>query len=87
MKYVLMVEFAIISAAQRAEIGNLASALAAQNEELERLKEDLAEMSRVPVHPQYFHLPGQLTENRDLQYFIPSLEIFQSRFTFTIQFM
>ncbi|KAJ7378123.1 hypothetical protein OS493_024788 [Desmophyllum pertusum] len=46
-------------AAQRAEIRNLASALAEQNEELERLKDDLTEISRVPVHPQYFHLPGQ----------------------------
>ncbi|KAL9989525.1 hypothetical protein ACROYT_G004086 [Oculina patagonica] len=46
-----------MGAAQRAEIKNLASALAAQNEELERLKEDLTEMSRVPVHSQYYHLP------------------------------
>ena len=48
----------ISTAAQRAEIRNLASALSAQNEELERLKDDLTEISRVPVHPQYFHLPG-----------------------------
>lgn len=58
-KYVSVISLA----AQRAEIRNLASALAEQNEELERLKEDLADMSRVPVHPQYFHLPGQLIEN------------------------
>jgi len=46
-------------ASQRAAIKNLASALAEQNNELERLKEDLMDMSRGPVQPQYFNYPGQ----------------------------
>lgn len=49
------------TAAQRAEIRNLASALTEQNDELERLKEDLMQLSRGPVHPQYFNYPGQLS--------------------------
>ena len=52
---------AITTATQRAEIKNLASALAAQNEELERLKDDLMEMSRAPLNPQYFHFPGEFS--------------------------
>jgi len=48
-------------ASQRAAIKNLASALAEQNNELERLKEDLMDMSRDPVQPQYFNYPGQLS--------------------------
>ncbi|XP_068727914.1 centriolin-like isoform X3 [Montipora capricornis] len=44
-------------AAQRAEIRNLASALAEQNDELERLNDDLTQMSRGPVHTQYLHNP------------------------------
>ena len=49
------------TANQRAEIRNLASALTEQNDELERLKEDLMQLSRGPVHPQYFNYPGQLS--------------------------
>ena len=52
--------FLVLSiAAQRAEIRNLASALAEQNDELERLNDDLTQMSRGPVHTQYLHNPGQ----------------------------
>ena len=61
----LICELVLIStmstAAQRAEIRNLASALTEQNDELERLKEDLMQLSRGPVHPQYFNYPGQLS--------------------------
>ena len=49
------------TANQRAEIRNLASALTEQNDELERLKEDLMQLSRGPVHPQYYNYPGQLS--------------------------
>lgn len=48
----------MLTAAQRAAIKNLASALAEQNQELERLKDDLLEMSRAPVQLQNYPHPG-----------------------------
>ena len=64
MDYYLLTSWYILgwsTAAQRAEIRNLASALTEQNDELERLKDDLMQLSRGPVHPQYFNYPGQLS--------------------------